>query len=218
MRFCPFTLNADGLWQCPDCGWIYKRKAEKSPRRNCPKKLTPEQLAQREAARAEQEEAAKHGPGTQLHKLITKFTGEKITASCGCKSHIAEMNRNGPAWCRENVDTIIGWMEEEIERRLKEAEAAKQKVEELQPTITEIQKRIDNLCTGKTCGFGRKKYTQRLDELKQQLAQAEQKSKPGWRLKLAGYKLPGQRLAIKRVILLACTLAERAERPSAILH
>lgn len=155
---CPFTLNAEtGLWQCPDCGWTYKRKSEKPPRRNCPAKVTPEQLAQREAVRIEQEKLTARGPGTQLHRLITKFTGEKITASCGCKSHIAEMNRNGPAWCRENVDTIVGWMEEEIERRLKE-------------------------------------------------------DKPGWRLKLAGYKLPGQRLAIKRMILLACTLAERAEK------
>jgi len=57
---CPFTLNAEtGLWQCPDCGWTYKRKTEKPPRRNCPAKVTPEQLAQREAARAEQEEQAK---------------------------------------------------------------------------------------------------------------------------------------------------------------
>jgi hypothetical protein len=131
------------------------------------KQLTPEQQAeretQREAARAEQEEQAKRGPGTQLHKLITRFTGEKITTRCGCKSHIAEMNRNGPAWCRENVETIVGWLEEEIDRRLKE-------------------------------------------------------DKPSWRLKLAGYKLPGQRLAIKRMILLACTLAERAERSSATLH
>jgi len=154
---CSFTLNADGLWQCPDCGWIFSKLTDKPPRRNCPKKLTPEQLAQREAARAEQEKQAATGAGTQLHKLIKKLTGEKITASCGCKSHIAMMNKNGPAWCRENVDTIVGWLEEEIERRLEE-------------------------------------------------------DKPGWRLKLAGYKLPGQRLAIKRVILLACTLAERAEK------
>jgi len=56
---CPFTLNADGLWQCPDCGWIYKRKSDKPPRRNCPAKATPEQLAEREASRAEQEEQAK---------------------------------------------------------------------------------------------------------------------------------------------------------------
>ena len=34
---CPLELNADGLWQCPDCNWIYKRKTDKPPRRNCPK-------------------------------------------------------------------------------------------------------------------------------------------------------------------------------------
>ncbi len=158
MTDCPFTLNAEtGLWQCPECDWVYPRKTEKPPHRNCPAKLTPEQKAQREAARTEQEWQAKHGTGTYLHKLIKKLTGEKITASCGCKSHIATMNNRGPAWCRENVETIVGWMEEEIERRLKD-------------------------------------------------------DKPGWRLKLAGYKLPGQRLAIKRMILLACTLAERAEK------
>jgi ribosomal protein L37AE/L43A len=204
---CPFTLNADGLWQCPDCGWIFSKRTDKPPRRNCPSRLTPEQKAlykafriegedtkswlkklnsefeiakkegkdttvleqaiaeaeKREAARAEQEKLAKHGTGTYLHKLIKKLTGEDITPNCPCKSRIAEMNRRGPAWCRENVEAIVGWLEEEIERRLKE-------------------------------------------------------DKPGWRLKLAGYNLPGQRLAIKRVILLACTLAERAERSSAILH
>jgi len=158
---CLYALNKNGFWQCTLSGWVRRKKTARPPRGLCPicseKKLTPEQLAQREAARAEQEKQAATGAGTQLHKLIKKLTGEKITASCGCKSHIAMMNKNGPAWCRENVDTIVGWLEEEIERRLEE-------------------------------------------------------DKPGWRLKLAGYKLPGQRLAIKRVILLACTLAERAEK------
>ena len=165
MTFCEFRYDAIvKCWQCPDCKIPIPKKTKCNrylcrlpPKRECKAKLTPEQLAQREAARAEQEKQVARGPGTQLHKLITKFTGEKITASCGCKSHIAAMNRNGPAWCRDNVDTIVGWMEEEIERRLKE-------------------------------------------------------DKPGWPLKLAGYKLPGQRLAIKRVIMLACTLAERAEK------
>ena len=59
MTDCPFTLNPEtGLWQCPDCGWVYKKKSDKPPRRNCPKKLTPEARAQREAARAEQEKLA----------------------------------------------------------------------------------------------------------------------------------------------------------------
>ncbi len=59
MMDCPFTLNADGLWQCPDCKWIFPKRTDKPPRRNCPKKLTPEARAQREAARAEQDRQAK---------------------------------------------------------------------------------------------------------------------------------------------------------------
>lgn len=35
MTDCPLQLNDDGLWQCPDCDWIYPRKAEKPPRRTC---------------------------------------------------------------------------------------------------------------------------------------------------------------------------------------
>ena len=162
---CKYVFNSKAkLWQCfacneplPENSPCHRQFCRLPPNRECKAKLTPEQLAQREAARAEQEEAAKRGPGTYLHKLIKKLTGEDITPSCLCKDRIAKMNRNGPAWCRDNVDTIVGWMEEEIERRLKE-------------------------------------------------------DKPGWRLKLAGYNLPGQRLAIKRIVLLACTLAERAEK------
>jgi hypothetical protein len=37
MTDCPFTLNADNLWQCPQCGWVYPRASDKPPRRNCPK-------------------------------------------------------------------------------------------------------------------------------------------------------------------------------------
>lgn len=36
MTDCPLTLNTEGFYQCPDCNWIYKRKADKPPRRNCP--------------------------------------------------------------------------------------------------------------------------------------------------------------------------------------
>ena len=37
MTDCPLERNAKGFWQCPDCNWIYKRKTDKPPRRNCPK-------------------------------------------------------------------------------------------------------------------------------------------------------------------------------------
>lgn len=130
------------------------------------RQLNPDQQAkretQREAALAKQERIAAYGSGTYLHKLLKHITGEEITASCKCGPHIVEMNMRGPAWCRENVETIVGWLEEEIDRRLQAAE--------------------------------------------------EMGHSPGWRLKLAGYRLPGQRLAMRKVILLACTLAEKAEK------
>ena len=31
------------------------------------------------------------------------------------------MNVRGPAWCRENLDKIVGWFIEEVDRRLKQA-------------------------------------------------------------------------------------------------
>lgn len=34
---CLFILNADGLWKCSQCGWVYPRAADTPPRRNCPK-------------------------------------------------------------------------------------------------------------------------------------------------------------------------------------
>jgi rubredoxin len=37
MTDCQFTLNADHLWQCSQCGWVYPRASDKPPRRNCPK-------------------------------------------------------------------------------------------------------------------------------------------------------------------------------------
>lgn len=157
---CVFIKNENGYQQCSISCWVYPLRVS-TLAGTCPvcvnEKLTPEQQAERESARAEQERKAATGVGMQLHKLLKKLTGETIRYNCKCGPHIVEMNARGPAWCRENVDTIVGWLEEEIERRLEE-------------------------------------------------------DKPGWRLKLAGYKLPGQRLAIKRVILLACTLAERAEK------
>jgi len=38
-----------------------------------------------------------------------------------CSSRIAEMNARGPEWCRENVDKIVDWLIEEVDRRLKRA-------------------------------------------------------------------------------------------------
>jgi len=60
---CNFTYNLQSnIWYCPDCNDPLSKKSichrqlcRLPPKRECKAKLTPEQLAQREAARAEQE-------------------------------------------------------------------------------------------------------------------------------------------------------------------
>lgn len=183
MQDCSFTFDPkSGFWTCLDCkiplskkSICYRQLGRLPPKRECKAKLTPEEREKRAAAIEQQKEQAAHGPGTQLHRLLKRITGEGVTASCGCKSHIAEMNRNGPAWCRENVETIVGWLEEEIDRRLKAYER-----------------------DGKKEEMG--------------LKSKRPKRNPSWRLKLASYKFPGQRLAIKRLILMAIKRAEKDEK------
>jgi hypothetical protein len=56
------------------------------------------------------------GPGTELKKLLGKI-GLAEQASCQCNSRAQQMDANGPQWCRDNLDTIVGWLREEAERR-----------------------------------------------------------------------------------------------------
>ena len=55
-------------------------------------------------------------PGTELKKLLAKF-GLKETADCACKSRAAFMDRQGCEWVEANVDTVVGWLREEAEKR-----------------------------------------------------------------------------------------------------
>ena len=138
-------------------------------KRNCessavfPSTATQEDIAEAraKATAAAQHHAhlSQHGPGAHLHKLIKAWTGEGITAACGCENRIAEMNARGPGWCRDNVDKIVDWLIEEVDRRLKQAK----------------------------------------DEGKS----------AGWRLRLGGISLPGRRLVLRRLVLLAVRRAER---------
>jgi len=47
------------------------------------------------------------GPGGHLKRLIDWFDDKPCQ---GCESHAAEMDRNGPAWCRENISLIDSWL------------------------------------------------------------------------------------------------------------
>ena len=108
MTDCPFTL-INGLWQCPTCGWVYKKKSEKPPRRNCPASRTPEAIAK-------QQNQQNNGTGTQLEKLL-RIIGITEKEGCKCGQRAAVMNSEGPDWCEQNIKTIVGWMKEEAQKR-----------------------------------------------------------------------------------------------------
>jgi len=52
---------------------------------------------------------AERGPGTQL-KLLLQELGVTSFAGCGCDDKVSQMNRWGVEGCRENFDTIRGWI------------------------------------------------------------------------------------------------------------
>lgn len=57
-----------------------------------------------------------NGPGTVLSKMI-KSMGIVMSDSCSCRRHAIEMNTKGNDWCEQNMDTIVGWLREEANRR-----------------------------------------------------------------------------------------------------
>ncbi len=130
LKLCAFThiagTHAD--YQCGDCDMQLRLKTpwpQPQVLHPCPhgEQHGPEIPQPSPEEKAAAKHAAKHGPGTQLHKLIEQLTGEGITASCKCARHIAEMNHRGPDWCKKNVETIVGWLLEEVQRRIDKAKA-----------------------------------------------------------------------------------------------
>lgn len=56
------------------------------------------------------------GPGTELKRLLAWF-GIVATDECPCNSRAAKMDALGSQWVRDNLDIVVGWLEEEAEKR-----------------------------------------------------------------------------------------------------
>lgn len=56
------------------------------------------------------------GPGTELHDILATW-GWEIEPNCPCLRHIWEMNKSGPKWVLDSLDTIGSWLVEEFNRR-----------------------------------------------------------------------------------------------------
>jgi hypothetical protein len=55
------------------------------------------------------------GPGTQLKKILSWFAVD--TPTCECLSRARLMNTWGPQGCRDNISTILMWLQEEALNR-----------------------------------------------------------------------------------------------------
>lgn len=56
------------------------------------------------------------GPGTEL-KILLENIGIKSTPTCSCNKRAKIMDDNGIDWCETNIDTIVGWLKEEAQKR-----------------------------------------------------------------------------------------------------
>jgi len=56
------------------------------------------------------------GPGTKLKEILGWFL-IRSNASCACDDRAQIMDKEGPQWCRDNLDTIVGWLREEANHR-----------------------------------------------------------------------------------------------------
>lgn len=56
------------------------------------------------------------GVGTEL-KAILRRVGIVPSATCKCNARARIMDDNGPDWCEEHLEEIVGWLAEEATKR-----------------------------------------------------------------------------------------------------
>ena len=56
------------------------------------------------------------GPGTELKNILGKF-GITASPQCSCTQRMKIMNDRGIEWCKDNIEYIVNWLEEEAAKR-----------------------------------------------------------------------------------------------------
>ena len=57
------------------------------------------------------------GPGTHLKNMLAWFNIKAKEKGCGCKSLQKKMDKNGPQWCRDNMEEILDHLAKEAKKR-----------------------------------------------------------------------------------------------------
>lgn len=56
--------------------------------------------------------------GSSLKSLLSGFPFYiSHVSECSCRARAAQMDAKGCEWCEANIDTIVGWLREEAEKR-----------------------------------------------------------------------------------------------------
>ena len=96
---CDF-VESDGAIICSRCGL-------RAPSATAVARCNPERVHR---------VAPSSGPGTELKRLLSRI-GITATPNCSCNARARIMDAKGIEWCESNVDTIVGWLREEAEKR-----------------------------------------------------------------------------------------------------
>jgi len=70
-----------------------------------------------ERVAAQVETAPKAGPGTELKALLKDWLGIQASPNCSCNARARQMDEWGPDLCEQNLQTIVGWLEEQAKAR-----------------------------------------------------------------------------------------------------
>lgn len=113
MMNCQLVQNEFQKWYCPICDPQQARVLDEAWPRNC----HPEKSKiRRRKIQYPVSMRSYEGPGTELKKLLSKI-GIRPTADCPCNKRANQMDQEGPDWCEQNMEKILGWLREEANRR-----------------------------------------------------------------------------------------------------
>lgn len=107
---------------CSECGWgVGKRVRDPFTRRCRGREYEEASAAEKARRRAEERPRSqpRGGPGTELTRILRRL-GINYTPGCSCPQHAVQMDAWGPDGCEENIDTIVGWMREEAQKRTRQ--------------------------------------------------------------------------------------------------
>jgi hypothetical protein len=126
MLYCDYT-QIHNRWICQKCGaTVPKNISPQIPFSVCKLSINDNKALQivlekratpfGESNKSIIKEYPLEGPGTELKKILS-YIGIKSSESCSCNTKAKVMNLWGSEKCKQNIEIIIDWLQEEARKR-----------------------------------------------------------------------------------------------------